>query len=301
MLWPKLQSHPRCTQCTINTKNGPAHKLQNCTTASTLSTGSCDADDEQEVEAPDASHIAQQAEHALHCPGSTVRPDPVTSAPASQKSSRRTTTDGVLDRLLHEVDASMLPRQDSAAQATNAQPSVTGRRSTADTMLPANQNNDTTGPQLAASNPMQSSSSNSRRSSASGTAAGVLPLHSHVDHPQAASGYRSTADSVLASVLDEVEHEVEGKANHSVDKLLDDVLVEVAGAASRQRTTADSVLDAMLDDMSSSQLEVISDIRRQPSGQYSVQAGLQAVSHLPCVDCACTWAWQSGCRMQHLG
>lgn len=173
----------------------------------------------------------------------------------------------------------MLPRQHSVPQATNTQPSVTGRRSTADTML---QNKATTGPQLAASNPMQSSNSKSRRSSASGTTADVLPLLGHGGHTQAASGYRSTADSVLASVLDEVEHEVEGKADQSVDKLLDDVLVEVAGAASRQRTTADSVLDAMLDDMSSSQLQGLSDIRRQASGQYSVQAGLQAVSSLPC-------------------
>ena len=235
------------------------------------------------MEAPDASHLAQQAEHALHRPGSTVKPDLDTSAPASQKSSRRTTTDGVLDRLLHEVDAAMLPRQHSAVEATSAQPSVTGRRSTADTMLQPNQNNDSTGPQLAASNPMQSSSSsNSRRTSASGTAADVLPLPSRVEHTQDASGYRSTADSVLASVLDEVEHEVKGTADQSVDKLLDDVLVGVAGAASQQRTTADSVLDAMLDDMSSGQLEGLSDMRRQPSGQYSVQAGLQAVSRLPC-------------------
>lgn len=246
-----------------------------------MSTGSSHADDEQEMEAPDPSHVAQQAEHAMHRPGSTVKPDLDASAPASQESSRRTTTDSVLDRLLHEVDAGMLPRQHSSAQATSAQPSVTGRRSTADT----NQSNNTSGPQLAASNRMQSSNSNSRRTSASGTvapAAEVLPVLSRVDHTQAASGYRSTADCVLASVLDEVEHEVEGTADQSVDKLLDDVLVEVAGAASRQRTTADSVLDAMLDDMSSSQLEVVSDMRRQPSGQYSIQAGLQAVSSLPC-------------------
>ena len=257
---------------------------------SVLRTGCQNADDEHEAafEAPDASEIARQAEHALHRPSSTEDRDPTTSAPASeprQTSSRRTTTDSLLDRLLHEVDAATLARQRSAAPITTAQPCDATRRDKADAVH-AVPNQGMTGPRLAASNSMQSTSSNSntRRNSASGAAANVQPSLSHDDQTQAPSGYRSTADSVLASVLHEVEHEVEGEADQaSIDSLLDGVLAEVAGTASQQRTTADSVLDAMLDDISSSQMEVQSD-RRQLSSQHSFQGDhlqqqqLQAVS-----------------------
>lgn len=215
--------------------------------------------------------------------------DRATAAPASEQrhtSSRRTTTDSVLDRLLHEVDAATLSRQHSASQATTAQPSNAGRHDVAAT-IHAVPNQGITGPQLAASNSMQSKSSNSRRNSAFGAAANVQPLLSHVGQTQAPSGYRSTSDSVLASVLDEVEHEVEGEADQaSIDSLLDGVLADVAGAASQQRTTADSVLDAMLDDISSSQMGVQSD-RRQSRSQHSVQGDhlhqqqLQAVRRFP--------------------
>ena len=263
-----------------------------CTTTSVIRTG-CYADDEQEAafEAPDGSQIAQQAKHALHRPGSTV--ESVPSAPASeqrQTSSRRTTADSVLDRLVHEDDAAALSRQHTATQATFVQPSDAGRRRTAEPVLHAvpKPGNNTTGPQLAASNPMQSrsSNSNSRRSSASGAAASVQPLLRLADPTDAPSGCLSTTD--LASVLDEVEREVEVEADQaSVDSLLDGVLAEVAGAASRQRTTADSVLDAMLDDISSSQMEVHSNIGGQSNREHNVQADdlqqqqLQAVSCLP--------------------
>ena len=218
--------------------------------------------------------------------------EPATSVPASEQrhsSSRRTTTDSVLDRLLHEVDAATLSRQHSAAQAITAQSSDAGSPAV-DSMQHAVPTQGITGPQLAASSSMQSrsSTSNSRRNSASGAAVHVQPLLSHAVETQAPSAYRSTVDSVLASVLDEVEHEVEGEADQaSIDSLLNDVLAEVAGAASQQRTTADSVLDAMLDDISSSHLRVQSDTRRQSSSQHSIQADhlqqqqLQAVSCFP--------------------
>ena len=212
--------------------------------------------------------------------------DPATSMPAleqRQTSSRRTTTDSVLDRVLHEVDAATLSRQHSAAQAAIAQPSAAGRSNVADAVLYAVPNQGIPGPQLAASNSMQSS--NSRRNSASEAAANVQHSRSQVDETQAPSGYRSTTDSVLASVLDEVEHEVEGEADQAcIDSLMSGVLAEVAGAASQKMTTADSVLDAMLNDVSSSQVGVQSDVRRQSSSQHSIQADhlqhqqLQAVS-----------------------
>lgn len=193
--------------------------------------------------------------------------------------------------MLQEVGSSAVSRQPSAVQ-TAAQPSDAGRRNTADTMLHAvpNQGNKTSEAQLAASTPMQGS--NSRRNSASEGTASVNPFPRHADQAQAPAGRRSTAESVLASVLDEVENEVddggEGDADQaSVDSLLDGVLAEVAGAASRQRTTADSVLDAMLDDVTTGQMRVHeADMRRQSSGQYSIQTGhlqqqqLQAVGHL---------------------
>ena len=260
-------------------------------------------------ETPDGSLIAQQAEHALHRPSSSVERDSVPSVPAQcQTSSKRTTTDSVLDRLLHEVDAAALFREPTAAQATSIPPSDAGRRNTADTVLHTvpSQGNNTTGPQLTASNPMQSS--NSRRSSASGAAGGVQPLLSRLDPVKAQSGRRSTTDSVLASVLDEVEHEVEDDAAQaSIDSLLDGVLTEVAGAASRQRTTADSVLDAMLDDISSSQMDVQSNMERQSSSEHSAQADrlqqqqLQAVSCLPsAIALAHCVHWQSGYKIQFL-
>lgn len=213
---------------------------------------------------------------------------PLPASTQQHASSRRTTTDIVLDRLLHEVDEPSVSRRRTAEQAT-AQPSDTGSRSAADTTQPAVLTwGNSAGPQPAASNPIQSS--NSRRSSVSGAAAASAnPLLSHADDFQAPAGHRSTVDSVLASVLNEVEHEVEDEADQaSVDSLLDGVLAEVAGAASRQRTTADSVLDAMLDDMANSSVDGQGVMRRQFSGMYSAQAShsqqqqLQGVRHLLC-------------------
>ena len=209
-------------------------------------------------------------------------------------SSRRTTTDSVLDRLLREVDEPSLSRRHTAEQAT-AQLSDAGRRSTADTTQRAVPNSGNgTGPQPAASSPIHS-----RRSSASGAgaasgAASVNPLLTHADQTQAPVGHRTTTDSILASVLDQVEHEVnEDDADRaSVDSLLDGVLAEVAGAASRQRTTADSVLDAMLDDMADGSMDGQSAMRRQSSGLCDAQAGhsqqpqLQGVRHLSVLLCA---------------
>lgn len=244
------------------------------------------ADDEQEAASRgvDASQIAQQAAHALRGP---VPRDSVPASTQQHSSSRRTTADSILDRLLREIDEPSVARR-TAEQAT-AQPSVDGSCSTADTTLPAVPTlGSDTGPQPAASNPKQSS--NSRRTSASGAAANVNPLLSHANYSQDPAGHRSTVDSVLASVLDQVEHEVnEDEADQaSVDSLLDGVLAEVAGAASRQRTTADSVLDAMLDDMANSGMDGQAVMRRQVSGMYSAQAShlqqqqLQGVRHLLC-------------------
>lgn len=253
------------------------------------------ADGEQDpaFEVADASQTAQQAAHALHAP---VDRDSVPASTQHLSGSRRTTTDSVLDRVLHEVEGSSLPRQHSAAQVL-AHPCGAGRRYTADTTLPATPNpGSSSGPQLAASNPMQSGSS--RRSSASEGTASVNPLLSHADPIQATAGHRSTADSVLASVLDEVEAEVEDEADQaSVDSLLDGVLAEVAGAACRQRTTADSVLDAMLDNMASDSADGQGDMGRQSSGVYSAPPGhlpqqqlqgvrhLSVLYHLPCLKC----------------
>lgn len=170
------------------------------------------------------------------------------SQAGTQPSSSGAAVDNVVDMPLHEAAAKApaLSRRSSAVADTLAVPSGSSRRDTADSVLEAVLR-EVALPSAAAAQLSARVAGHSGPTGAPHAPAGLV-THDPECSDSARAGPRSTADSVLDYVLDDIEEADQA----SVDSLLDGVLNEVAGAASRQRTTADSVLDAMLDDMSSS-------------------------------------------------
>ena len=173
---------------------------------------------------------------------------PVTQA-GTQPSSTGTTVDNVVDMPLHEAAPKppALSRRSSAVADTLAHPGCSSRRDTADSVLEAVLR-EVALPSAAASQLSARVAGHSAPTGAPHTPAGHVTHDPHECGDSARAGGRSTADSALDHVLDDIEDADQAY----VDSLFDAVLNEVAGEDSRQRTTADSVLDAMLDDLSSS-------------------------------------------------
>ena len=223
-----------------------------------------------------AADPALQASHSSEQAGNpdTLLPDPAAAA-RYQASSKRTTTDSVLDRMLNDISTAGLSRQPSAAARQARAPPGSN---TAHDLHDAAHHTDAV-QQPSTSKPLQSSTSSSRRNSFSNadSAAAAFIRPADAAHPQ--TGLRVTADSALDGVLRQVEDDAD---QASVDSLLDGVLEQVAGAVTRQRTTADSVLDAMLDDLAGSQADALADAscksKDDAQEDHMLQPHIQAVS-----------------------
>lgn len=202
---------------------------------------------------------------------------PAAAAAYDQPSSKRITTDSVLDSVLSQVSTTALSRQHSAAGYEARTPHGSN---IADDMHDARLGSDVV-QQPSTSRPLQSSTNTSRRNSFIKADSAAAAVTEPADEAQPRNDLRATADSVLEGVLRQVEDDAD---RASVDSLLDGVVEQVAGAASQQRTTADSVLDAMLDDVASSQTDADAHASRlsrsDPQEDHMLQPNTQAVSHL---------------------
>ena len=239
-----------------------------------------DDEEEAEVDSPKVAPAAPQAEHTSRWQSSAADTDPVpatTEQHQQQSSSKRTTADSVLECMLQDVSSSAMPRPHSGAAAEAGPSDVSNTDSSVlNAWLHDSSHANVAAEQPSTSKPVHDCTS--RRSSASEAAAEQASESSHAD--QTLIGHRSTADSVLESMLIAVEDEA---AQAIGDSLLDTVLAEVAGAASRQRTTADSILDTMVDDLASSKADADVGPDSLLSARHQdghMQRQLQAVSFL---------------------